>query len=130
MLPARPPPLSWGRGGCMAQFQWSGSADGVYKIFDDPVQRRAFVAFCRKEYSLENAVCLMCIGLYQREPSWEKARLMHRLFFDGNDSPHEVNVRQADCIVIYNSIYKTRTPYPQPQLFVAVTRTIVSNLGD
>jgi hypothetical protein len=55
---------------------------------------------------------------------------MQRLFYDGNDSPHEVNVAKSECDQIYSSIYNNRLPFPDRQLFSAVTRSLLSNLSD
>lgn len=113
----------------MAQFRWF-SRDEITQILDDPLRRRAFLLFCQKEFSLENAVCMMCIGQYQATPTDAKARVIYGLFFDGDKSPHEVNVTSNERRFIYDRLFTHPLPVPYAQLFDRVMTTIKTNLGD
>jgi hypothetical protein len=108
---------------------------------------KAFGKFSKKEFSAENNSAYAAIQRYKKNPSWETGMSIYGHFFNGRESPQEININTSTCDTILTKLQQyhqdmmtyeqnkqnnseLEPPVLDPDLFDKAEKAVMVNLAD
>jgi hypothetical protein len=99
--------------------------DGLETILDDPNLLELFGKHCEMEYAIENLAAYMDIMEFKK--SLNDPLQIYFKYFNGPNSPMEVNVSKSLCVEIFNKLQKGDV---QADIFDQTMPTLKTNMAD
>jgi hypothetical protein len=102
------------------------SKESMEALISRPDIAPLFIAFCEKEYSMENILCYNDILAY-KDANMDKAKGIYDTYLQGKGAVMEVNIPTRVAAAVFERIQKNEI---DSTLFDHVKRDIVTNLSD